>query len=167
MEKLISEFSIGLFFWQTILFVGLIFLLRKFAWKPILSAVNEREEKIRGALKAAEEAEKKMQALNSQSEALLKQAREERDQILKEAREARETIISEAKAKASAEAEKIITQAHESIKNEKMAAIIELKNQVAVLSIEIAEKILKEKLSNDDKQKALIENLLKEEVNLN
>lgn len=166
MEKLISEFSIGLFFWQTVLFVGLIFLLRKFAWKPILNAVNEREEKIQRALKAAEEAEKKMQALNNESEALLKQAREERDQILKEAREARETIISEAKAKASAEADKIIAQAHQTINNEKMAAITELKNQVAVLSIEIAEKILKEQLSDDDKQKAMVDNLLKE-VNLN
>ncbi len=166
MEKLISEFSIGLFFWQTVLFVGLIFLLRKFAWKPILNAVNEREEKIQGALKAAEEAEKKMQALNNESEALLKQAREERDQILKEAREARETIIGEAKGKASAEADKIIAQARETINNEKMAAITELKNQVAVLSIEIAEKILKEQLSGDDKQKAMVDNLLKE-VNLN
>ncbi|MFN4233497.1 MAG: F0F1 ATP synthase subunit B [Bacteroidia bacterium] len=166
MEKLISEFSIGLFFWQTVLFVGLIFLLRKFAWKPILNAVNEREEKIQGALKAAEEAEKKMQALNNESEALLKQAREERDQILKEAREAREQIINEAKSKASAEAEKIMAQARETINNEKMAAITELKNQVAILSIEIAEKILKEQLSGDDKQKALVDNLLKE-VNLN
>lgn len=166
MEKLISEFSVGLFFWQTVLFVGLIFLLRKFAWKPILNAINEREEKIKAALKAAEEAEKKMQTLNSESEALLQKAREERDQILKEARLARETIISEAKEKATAEANKIIAQAHESIKNEKMAAITELKNQVAVLSIEIAEKILKEQLSDDDKQKTLINNLLKE-VNLN
>lgn len=166
MEKLISEFSIGLFFWQTVLFVGLIFLLRKFAWKPILNAVNEREEKIQGALKAADEAEKKMQALNNQSEALLKQAREERDQILKEAREAKEAMISEAKGKASAEADKIIAQARETINNEKMAAITELKNQVAVLSIEIAEKILKEQLSGDDKQKAIVDNLLKE-VNLN
>ncbi len=166
MEKLISEFSIGLFFWQTVLFVGLIFLLRKFAWKPILNAVNEREEKIQQALKAAEEAEKKMQALNNESEALLKHAREERDQILKEARETKEAIISEAKTKAVAEAEKIIAQARETINNEKMAAITELKNQVAVLSIEIAEKILKEQLSGNDKQKAIIDNLLKE-VNLN
>jgi F-type H+-transporting ATPase subunit b len=166
MEKLISEFSIGLFFWQTVLFVGLIFLLKKFAWKPILNAVNEREEKIQSALKAAEEAEKKMQALNNESEALLKQAREERDQILKEARAARETIIAEAKAKATAEADKIIAQSRETINNEKMAAITELKNQVAVLSIEIAEKILKEQMSGDTKQKAMVENLLKE-VNLN
>ncbi|GIV28063.1 MAG: ATP synthase subunit b [Bacteroidia bacterium] len=160
------NFQSDCFFWQTVLFVGLIFLLRKFAWKPILNAVNEREEKIQGALKAAEEAEKKMQALNNQSEALLKQAREERDQILKEAREAREAIISEAKGKASAEADKIIAQARETINNEKLAAITELKNQVAVLSIEIAEKILKEQLNNDDKQKAIVDNLLKE-VNLN
>jgi F-type H+-transporting ATPase subunit b len=166
MEKLISEFSIGLFFWQTVLFVGLIFLLKKFAWKPILNAVNEREEKIQKALKAAEEAEKKIQELNNQSEALLKQAREERDQILKEARMAKEAIIAEAKAKATAEADKIIAQSRETINNEKMAALTELKNQVAVLSIEIAEKIIKEHISDDAKQKALVENLLKE-VNLN
>jgi F-type H+-transporting ATPase subunit b len=107
-----------------------------------------------------------MQALNNESEALLKQAREERDQILKEARAARETIIAEAKAKATAEADKIIAQSRETINNEKMAAITELKNQVAVLSIEIAEKILKEQMSGDTKQKAMVENLLKE-VNLN
>lgn len=166
MEKLISEFSVGLFFWQSVLFVALIFLLRKFAWKPILTAVNEREEKIEGALKAAEEAEKRMQALNTQNEELLKKAREERDIILKEARETKEAIIAEAKDKAKQEADRVLASSREAIQNEKMAAIAELKNQVATLSIEIAEKIIRQELKSDDKQKQLANNFV-EEVSLN
>ena len=166
MEKLISEFSVGLFFWQSMLFIALIFLLRKFAWKPILTAVNEREEKIEGALKAAEEAEKRMQALNAQNEELLKKAREERDIILKEARETKDAIIAEAKDKAKQEAERVLAASREAIQNEKMAAIAELKNQVAVLSIEVAEKIIRQELKSDDKQKQLANNFV-EEVSLN
>ncbi|MFP5471414.1 MAG: F0F1 ATP synthase subunit B [Bacteroidia bacterium] len=166
MEKLISEFSVGLFFWQSVLFIALIFLLRKFAWKPILKAVNEREEKIEGALKAAEEAEKRMQALNAQNEELLKSARAERDVILKEARETREQVILEAKTKAKEEAERVMQSAREAIQNEKLAAIAELKNQVATLSIEIAEKIIRQELKSDDKQKQLANNFV-EEVSLN
>jgi F-type H+-transporting ATPase subunit b len=166
MEKLISEFSVGLFFWQSMLFIALIFLLRKFAWKPILTAVNEREEKIEGALKAAEEAENRMQALNAQNEELLKKAREERDIILKEARETKDAIIAEAKDKAKQEAERVLAASREAIQNEKMAAIAELKNQVAVLSIEVAEKIIRQELKSDDKQKQLANNFV-EEVSLN
>lgn len=166
MEKLISEFSVGLFFWQSVLFIALVLLLRKFAWKPILTAVNEREEKIEGALKAAEEAEKRMQALNAENEELLKKAREERDVILKEARETKEAIVSEAKEKAKSEAEKIMISSREAIQNEKMAAIAELKNQVAILSIEVAEKIIRQELQSDDKQKQLANNFV-EEVSLN
>jgi len=166
MEKLISEFSVGLFFWQSMLFIALIFLLRKFAWKPILTAVNEREEKIESALKAAEEAEKRMQALNAQNEELLKKAREERDIILKEARETKDAIIAEAKDKAKQEAERVLAASREAIQNEKMAAIAELKNQVAVLSIEVAEKIIRQELKSDDKQKQLANNFV-EEVSLN
>lgn len=166
MEKLINEFSVGLFFWQSLLFVALVLLLRKFAWKPILTAVNEREEKIEGALKAAEEAEKRMQALNTQNEELLKKAREERDTILREAREMKESVIAEAKDKAKAEADKIMQSSREAIQNEKMAAIAELKNQVASLSIEVAEKIIRQELKSDDKQKQLANNFV-EEVSLN
>lgn len=162
MEKLISEFSVGLFFWQSVLFVALIFLLRKFAWKPILNSVNEREEKIEGSLKAAEEAQKKIEDLNNESEALIKEARAERDGLLKEARETRDAMISEAKGKAKEEAEKIMESAREAINNEKQAAMIELKNQVAVLSIEVAEKIIKTELSSDAKQKELATNLAEE-----
>jgi len=166
MEKLLNDFSVGLFFWQTLLFVILLFLLRKFAWKPILNAVNEREDSIKEALNSAEEAKKEMADLKSNNEALLNKAREERDAMLKEARDVKDKIISEAKTNANVEADKIIASAKESIHHEKMAAITELKNQVATLSIEIAEKILKEELSSADKQKTIIENVVKE-INLN
>jgi F-type H+-transporting ATPase subunit b len=166
MEKLISEFSLGLFFWQTFLFLTLLFLLRKFAWKPILGAVNEREQSIKGALDSAIEAERKLEALTSQNEALLKEARFERDIILKEAKEAKNTIIAEAKDAATKESAKILIEAREQIGIEKSKAITELKNQVAGLSIEIAERILKSELSDKGKQEALVNNLI-EEVNLN
>jgi F-type H+-transporting ATPase subunit b len=166
MEKLISEFSVGLFFWQTILFVALILLLRKYAWKPILSAVEEREKNISEAVEQAQRAREEMARLKSSNEDLLKQAREERDNILKEANQVKEQIISEAKNKAKEEAEKIIAASRLVIQNEKMAALTELKNQVAVLSIEIAEKILRNELSKDDKQKQLA-NTLADEINLN
>lgn len=166
MEKLISEFSVGLFFWQTILFIALILLLRKFAWKPILSAVEEREKNISEAIEQAQRAREEMARLKSSNEDLLKQAREERDNILKEATQVKEQIIAEAKNKAKEEAEKILTASRLAIHNEKMAALTELKNQVAVLSIEIAEKILRNELSKDDKQKQLA-NALADEINLN
>lgn len=162
MDKLINEFSVGLFFWQSVLFIALIFLLRKFAWKPILNSVNEREEKIEGSLKAAEEAQKKIQDLNNESEVLLAKAREERDSVLKEARETRDSIVSDAKNKAKEEAEKVMESAREAINNEKQAAMIELKNQVAVLSIDVAEKIIRTELASDDKQKQLATNLAEE-----
>ena len=166
MENLINEFSVGLFLWQTILFVGLVFLLRKFAWKPILKTVSDREQFIEDSIETAKQAKIEMERIKNDSESLLKEAREERDVILKEARETRNSIVEEAKGKAKSEADKVLAQAKESINNEKMAAITELKNSVATLSIEIAEKILKEELSSEDKQKALVDNLMKD-VNLN
>jgi F-type H+-transporting ATPase subunit b len=166
MEKLLNDFSVGLFFWQTLLFLVLLFLLRKFAWKPILNAVNEREDSIKDALNSAEDAKREMAELKANNEDLLNEARAERDEMLKEARTMKDNIIAEAKAKANAEGEKIVNAAKESIQHEKMAAITELKNQVAVLSIEIAEKILKDELSSDDKQKAIIDNVVKD-INLN
>tara|TARA_R110001592_G_scaffold102109_2_gene288468 strand:- start:9246 stop:9746 length:501 start_codon:yes stop_codon:yes gene_type:complete len=166
MEKLLNDFSVGLFFWQTILFVILLFLLRKYAWKPILNAVNDREESIKSALDAAEEAKREMANLKSDNEELLNKARAERDIMLKEARDVKDKIITEAKAIANAEGDKIIAAAKESINLEKLAAITELKNQVATLSIEIAEKILKEELSSADKQKTIIDNVVKD-IHLN
>lgn len=158
--------GLGLIVWTTITFLLLLFLLGKFAWKPILSAIKTREEGIENALAAAEHAKKEMQELKSANETILNQARAERDALLKEARDTKESIINEAKTKATKEAERILTAAREQITNEKNAAITELKNQVATLSIEIAEKILKSELSSDEKQKTLVNNLMKD-VNLN
>jgi len=162
MEKLITEFSIGLFFWQTVIFIFLILLLKKFAWKPILDAVNEREEGIKNALLSAEKAKEEMASLQSDNEETLKKARSERDSLLKEAREIKQQLIDEAKSEAKSEAKKIISQAQETIQNEKNAAIVDLKNQVAGLSIDIAEKVLKEKLSDDKSQMKLVKDLVKE-----
>ena len=162
MEKLISEFSIGLFFWQTIIFILLIFLLKKYAWKPILDAVNEREEGIKNALLSAEKAKEEMASLKSDNEETLKKARAERDSLLKEAREIKQQLIDDAKNEAQSEAKKIISQAQETIQNEKKAAISDLKNQVASLSIDIAEKVLKEKLSDDKTQMNLVKDLVKD-----
>jgi len=166
MEKLIAEFSVGLFFWQTLLFLALLFLLRKFAWKPILGAVNSREESIKKALDSAKEAEEKMVSLTAQNEEFLKQAREERDVILREAKEAKDAIVSEAKGQAKEEADRILVLANEQIANERMKAVTELKNQVGKLSLEIAEKILTAELDDKSKQEALVNNLV-EDVNLN
>jgi len=162
MEKLITEFSIGLFFWQTVIFIFLILLLKKFSWKPILDAVNEREEGIKNALLSAEKAKEEMASLQSDNEETLKKARSERDSLLKEAREIKQQLIDEAKSEAKSEAKKIISQAQETIQNEKNAAIVDLKNQVAGLSIDIAEKVLKEKLSDDKTQMKLVKDLVKE-----
>lgn len=158
--------ELGLIVWTTLVFCILFFLLAKFAWKPILKAVKDREASIEDALNAAEEATRKMAELKSNNEALLNEARAERDAMLKEARDVKDKIISEAKAIANAEGDKIIASAKETINHEKLAAITELKNQVAMLSIEIAEKILKEELSSADKQKAMIDNVVKD-INLN
>jgi len=160
MEKLINDFSFGLFFWQTLIFLLLIFLLRKFAWKPILDAVNEREEGIKNALLSAENAKKEMQNLKSDNEKLLADARVERDVMLKEAREIKDKIISEAKEDAQVQAGKMIEQAKAAINSEKNAAMTELKNQVSSLSIEIAEKVLREELSNKESQTKLVEKML-------
>ena len=162
MEKLLSEFSIGLFFQQTIIFILLIFLLKKYAWKPILDAVNEREEGIKNALLSAEKAKEEMASLQSDNEETLKKARAERDSLLKEAREMKQQLIDDAKNEAQSEAKKIISQAQETIQNEKKAAISDLKNQVATLSIDIAEKVLKEKLSDDKTQMNLVKDLVKD-----
>jgi F-type H+-transporting ATPase subunit b len=158
--------SIGLIFWTSLVFIILLFLLGKFAWKPILNSVKERETKIETALEASEKAREEMAALKSQNEDLRKEALVERDALLKEAREMKDKIVAEAKNTAKEEGERIIESAREVITNEKMAAVTEIKNQVATLSIEIAEKIVKEKLSTDEKQKTLVDGLVKE-INLN
>ncbi len=162
MEKLINDFSFGLFFWQTLLFIILLFLLKKYAWKPILDALNSREEGIKNALDEAEKARQEMVELKSSNEQIVKEARAERDAMLKDARSMKENMITEAKDQAKEQANKIIEQAKATIENEKLAAITELRNQVAELSIGIAEKILKDELSQKDKQVELIEKMLQE-----
>ncbi len=158
--------GIGLIVWTTLVFILLIVLLGKFAWKPILKALKEREESIDTALKGAEKAKAEMAELKAGNERILNEARAERDALLKEARDTKESILAEAKTKATKEAERIMQTAREQIINEKNAAITDLKNQVATLSIDIAEKILKSELSNDEKQKTLVGSLIKD-VNLN
>ena len=160
MEKLINDFSFGLFFWQSLIFLLLIFLLRKFAWKPILDAVNEREEGIKNALLSAEIAKRDMRNLKSDNEKLLAEARVERDVILKEAREIKDKIVSEAKDEAQVQAGKMIEQAKAAINSEKNAAMAELKNQVSSLSIEIAEKVLRSELADKESQTKLVEKML-------
>jgi F-type H+-transporting ATPase subunit b len=160
MEKLLGEFSVGLFFWQTLLFVALILLLKKFAWKPILDAVNEREQGIKDALDSAEQAKQEMANLQADNEKLLKEARAERDAMIKEARDIKNKMINDAKEEAKGEADKMVAQAQAAIQSEKKAAIADLKNQVASLSLEIAEKVVRENLSSDDNQQKLVKNLL-------
>ncbi|MBJ6368190.1 F0F1 ATP synthase subunit B [Snuella sedimenti] len=162
MEKLINEFSIGLFFWQLVLFVGLVLLLRKFAWKPILDAVEKREEGIKDALDSAEKAKLDMENLQADNEKLLKEARMEREAMLKEARDIKSKMIEDAKEEAQDQANKMIQQAQAAIEGEKKSAMAELKNHVAGLSIEIAEKVIREELSNKDKQVDLVESMLAE-----
>ena len=162
MDKLINDFSVGLFFWQSLLFIALILLLKKFAWGPILTAVEEREDGIKDALEAAEKAKAEMQALNADNERILAEARIERDALLKEAREIKDGIVNDAKELANTEADKILTTAKDQINNEKLKAITELKNSVAELSIDIAEKVLRSELADKAKQEALVSNALKE-----
>lgn len=152
----------SLVFWTTIIFVALIFLLKKVAWKPILGAVKEREDSINKALESAENARKEIQNLTADNERILKEARAERDTMLKEAREIKENMITEAKDEALAQAAKVIEQAKATIESEKHAAIAEIKNQVAELSISIAEKVVRGELADKNKQIKLVEDMLKE-----
>ncbi len=160
MEKLINDFSFGLFIWQVVIFVGLIFLLKKFAWKPILDAVNEREQGIKNALESAENARNEMQNLQADNQRILQEARAERDAMLKDAREMKEKMVADAKSEAQEQGQKMIDQAKAAIESEKNAAMADLKSQVATLSLSIAEKVLKEELSNKESQTKLVEKML-------
>jgi len=162
MEKLISEFSLGLFFWQTLIFVGLIFLLKKYAWKPILLAVNERETSIKDALEAAKEARSEMESLQSDNQRILKEARAQKEALLKEARTIRSEMISKAKLEAQSEANKILIQAQEAIQNEKRTAVNELKDHVSSIALDIATKVLQNELESKDKQMQLVSKLLQD-----
>ena len=162
MEKLLEEFSLGLFVWQTLLFVALLLLLKKFAWKPILDAVNERETSIKESLSAAEKARDDMEAVQADNKRILKEARSERDALLAEAKTASIKIVNQAKEDAKAEADKITAQAQETIQNEKKAAINELKSQVAFLSVDIAANVLQTELKDQVAQEKFVLELVKE-----
>lgn len=150
----------SLIFWTTIIFIVFFFLMAKFAWKPILGAVKSREESINNALASAEAARREMQNLTADNERILQEARLERDALLKEAREMKEQIIADSKKEAQEQGLKMIEQAKNAIQIEKNAAMADLKSQVSTLSLEIAEKLLKEELSNKDSQAKLVEKML-------
>src|SRR5690554_5308966 len=150
----------GLVFWTIISFLILLFILRKFAWKPILGAVNSREESIKQALAAAEAAKREMENLHADNERILQEARLERENLLKEARELKNKIINDAREEAKLTTDKMIVQAQEAIESNKKSAIADLKNQVAELSIEIAEKVVKNELSDKAKQEKLVVDML-------
>lgn len=154
--------SFGLIFWMMVWFGIMFFLLKKFAWPIILGSLNEREKSISDALDSAKKAKEEMLLLKSDNEKILAEARNERDQLLKDARDTRDAMIHEAKTKAQQEADRLLKQAREAITAEKNAAINEIKDQVATLSVQIAEKILKQELTSADKQKALVSQMLNE-----
>jgi len=166
MEKLVNDFAYGLFFWQAIILLVLILLLRKFAWRPVLNSLDQREKGIKDALESAESAKLEMQNLKSTNERLMKEAREERDAMIKEARQIKEKMITEASTEATEKANSILVNAQETIKSEKHAALAEIKAQVANLSIEIAEKVVKRELDNKEDQMRLVDNML-DDVKLN
>jgi F-type H+-transporting ATPase subunit b len=150
----------SLIFWTTIIFIVFFILLAKFAWKPILGAVKSREESINNALASAEAARLEMQNLTADNERILKEARAERDAMLKEAREMKEQIIADSKHEAQEQGQKLIEKAKAAIESEKNAAMAELKLQVSTLSLNIAEKLLKDELSNKESQTKLVEKML-------
>ena len=154
------EPGIGLLFWMTLTFLILLFLLAKFAWKPILTAINEREVTIVDSLNQAKLAKQEVENLKAENEIIIREAKVERDQILKEARDIRDRIVGEAKGLAKTEADKMIESARQTIQAEKSAAVSDIKSQIGTLSINIAESILKQKLDNDGAQDALVANIL-------
>ncbi len=160
MDLIKPEF--GLIFWTVLSFLILLYVLKRFAWKPILGAVSDREQGIIDALASAEKAKLEMQNLTADNERILKEARAERESLLKEAREIKTKLIADAKDEAQEQANKMIEQAQTSIQSEKKAALAELKSHVAGLAVDIAEKVVREELSNSDKQLKLVEDMLGE-----
>jgi len=161
MEGLLSV-SVGTVAWATISFIIVLVLLKRMAWGPIINSLKERQEGIAHALRQADSAREEMARLQAGNEDLLRQARDERDIILRDAKAVGEKVRAEATQRAQAEAERIMTSALAEIENHKKAAIVELKNQSATLSIEIAERLVREKLTDAEKQKALNHSLISE-----
>ncbi len=162
METLLNDFSPGLFFMQIVILIILLFLMAKFAWKPILKSLDERESGIEDALAAAENARKEMQNLQADNAKLVKEARAEREAMMKEAREISDKMIATAKEEAKEVTSALIEKAQASIQQEKQSALAELKKNVAELSISIAQSVIKKELSNKEDQLALVEGILKE-----
>ncbi|MGV3658154.1 MAG: F0F1 ATP synthase subunit B [Chitinophagaceae bacterium] len=158
--------SLGLLFWTLIAFLIVFFVLRKFAWGPILSSLNQREKSIADSLESAERVKREMVQLKSENEELMQRAREERSAMLKEAKDTRDKMVADAKEQARVEANKIIAEAQQAINAQKMAAITEVKNQVGKLVIEVTEKVLRRELSNPQAQEAHIKSMV-DEVKLN
>ena len=156
----------GTIFWMIIIFGIVLFILKKFAWKPILNALKEREESIANALNSAEEAKREVAGLKAGNEKIIAEARREKDAILKEAKELKEKIVAEAKEKAGQEAQKTIDQARQQIESEKTAAINDIKKQVAELSVMIAEKVIKKELAGKGEQEKMVEGLI-DDIKLN
>jgi F-type H+-transporting ATPase subunit b len=154
--------GIGLLFWMLVMFSMVLFILKKFAWKPILKALKDRESSIRDALMSADNAKKEMEKLKADNEVIMAEARAEKEKIVQEAKQIREKIIGDAKTEASEEAKKLMKSVRIDIENEKVAAIQEVKNKVAELSIEIAEKILREKLADTAEQRSMIDRLVRD-----
>ena len=157
---------LGFFVWTLLAFLIMFFLLRKFAWKPIIKSLGERESNIANSIASAERIKAEMAQMQSENESLLAKAREERGAMLKEARETKDRIINEAKEQAKVEANKIIAEAQASINAQKMAALTDVKNQVGKLVIEVSEKVLRKELSNKGAQESHIRSLV-DDVKLN
>ena len=162
MEQLLNDFSPGLFIMQSILMLAVIFLMVKFAWKPIVSSLEEREEGIKKALESAEEAKAELENISSANKQLLKEAGEEREKLMKEARETKAKMIADAEEAAQEESAKIIAKAKISIELEKKEALEQIKKEAARLSVALAEKILQEELSSASKSAEHVDKLLKE-----
>ncbi|MBZ4189022.1 F0F1 ATP synthase subunit B [Niabella beijingensis] len=152
--------NLGYFVWALVAFIVVFVILKKFAWKPIIKMLNEREQNIAGAIASAEKVKAEMAQLQSENEALLEKAREERAQLLKEARETKDKIVNEAKEQAKTEASKIIADAQQAINAQKMAALTDVKNEVGKMVIEVSEKVLKHQLAGQDKQEEYINSLV-------
>lgn len=162
MEKLISDFSIGLFFWHTLIFLLVLYLLRRLAWKPILDAIKTREQGIKDSLEASDRMKEQVADIEAKNKKILKETYQKRDEILNQAVKQSNQMINYAKEEAREEARKIIQDAYHEIKTEKAVAITELKNQVGEIALLIATKVLDKELSDEERQKQLVQELLRE-----
>ncbi len=160
MNLITPEF--GLLFWQTITFLFLLLLLSRFAWKPIMSSLREREETIEGALRSAELARQEMTRLRADNERLLDEARVERDAMMRKAQQTADAIVEEAKNKAAAESNRIVESARAAIQSERQAAIDDIRRQVATLSVDIAEKVIRRQINGDTQQRQLVDQFVKD-----